>query len=75
MCRWQLKHSGLLSLFKQSQKNDLAIREFQGVVVRSGDALIDLAEDRGLVLDSAFGPRPQTYSFNLVCEGQLSAGQ
>ena len=74
-CRWQLKHSGLLSLEKQSQKNDLAVREFQGVVVSPGDALIDLAEDRGLVLDSAAVPRPQTYPFNLVCEGQLCAGQ
>ena len=38
MCRRQLKHSGLLSLVKQSQKNDLAVREFQGVMVRPGDA-------------------------------------
>jgi hypothetical protein len=75
MCRWQLKHSGLLSLLKQSQKNDLAVREFQSVVVRPGDALIDLAKDRSLVLDSAAVPRPQTYPFNLVCEGQLCAGQ
>ena len=74
-CRWQLKHSGLLSLLKQSQKNDLAVREFQGVMVRPGDALIDLAKDRGLVLDSARVPRPQAYPFNLVCEGQLRAGQ
>jgi hypothetical protein len=75
MCRWQLKHSGLLSLLKQSQKNDLAVREFQGVVVRPGDVLIDLAEDRGLVFDSAGGPRPQTYPSNLVGEGQLCARQ
>ena len=75
MCRRQLKHSGLLSLVKQSQKNDLAVREFQGVMVRPWDALIDLAEDRGLVLDSAAVPRPQTYSSNLICEGQLCAGQ
>jgi hypothetical protein len=74
-CRWQLKHRGLLSLLKQSQKNDLAVREFQGVMVRPGDALIDLAKDRGLVLDSAAVPRPQTYPFNLACEGQLCAGQ
>jgi hypothetical protein len=38
---------------KQSQKNNLAVREFQGVMVRPRDALIDLAKDRGLVLDSA----------------------
>ena len=44
--RWQLKHGGLLSLLKQSQKNDLAVREFQSVVVRPGNALIDLAERR-----------------------------
>ena len=75
MCRWQLKHSGLLSLLKQSQKNDLAVREFQSVVVRPGDALIGLAKDRSLVLDSAAVPRPQTYSSNLICEGQLCAGQ
>ena len=43
-------------------------------MVRPGDALIDLAKDRGLVLDSAGVPRPQTYPFNLVCEGQLRAG-
>ena len=49
MCRWQLKHSGLLSLVKQSQKNDLAVREFQSVVVRPGNPLIDLAKDRRLV--------------------------
>ena len=35
-CRWQLKHGGLLSLLKQIQKNDLAIREFQGVMVCRG---------------------------------------
>ena len=75
MCRWQLKHSGLLSLVKQSQKNDLPVREFQGVMVGPGDALIDLAKDRGFVLYSASIPRPQTYPFNLVCEGQLCAGQ
>ena len=74
-CRRQLKHSGLLSLVKQSQKNNLAVREFQGVVVRSGNALIDLAEDRRLLLDSAAVPRPQTRPFNLVCEGQFCAGQ
>ena len=73
MCRRQLKHSGLLSLVKQSQKNDLAVRELQSVVVRPGNALIDLAEDRRLVLDSAAVPRPQTYPFNLVREGQLCA--
>jgi hypothetical protein len=72
---WQLKHSGLLPLVKQSQKNNLAVREFQGVVVRPGDALIDLAEDRRLVLDSAAVPGPQTYPFNFLCEGQLCAGQ
>jgi len=75
MYRWQLKHSGLLSLVKQSQKNDLTVREFQSVVVRPGDALIDLAKDRSLVLDSAAVPRPQTYPFNLVCEGQLRSGK
>jgi hypothetical protein len=69
MCRWQLKHSGLLSLVKQSQKNDLAVREFQSVVVRPGNPLIDLAKDRRLVLDSAAVPRPRTYPFNLVCKG------
>jgi hypothetical protein len=51
---------------KQSQKNDLAVREFQGVMVRLRDALIDLAENRGLVPDSAGGPRPQTYPSYLV---------
>ena len=62
MCRWQLKHIGLLSLLKQSQKNNLAVREFQGVMVRPRDALIDLAKDRGLVLDSAGVPRPLLFS-------------
>jgi len=75
MYRWQLKHGGLLSLVKQSQKNDLTVREFQSVVVRPRDTLIDLAKDRGLVLDSAGVPRPQTYPSNLVREGQLCAGQ
>jgi hypothetical protein len=73
--RWQLKHGGLLSLLKQIQKNDLAVREFQGVMVCPRDALIDLAKDRGLVLDGAAIPRPQTYPSNLVREGQLCAGQ
>ena len=75
MCLRQLKHSGLLCLVKQSQKHDLAAGEFQGVMVRPGNALIDLAEDRRLALDSAAVPRPQTYPFNRVCEGQLCAGQ
>jgi hypothetical protein len=75
MCRRQLKYSGLLCLVKQSQKHDLAVGEFQGVMVRPGDALIDLAEDRRLVLDSAGIPRPQTYPSNLVREEQLCAGQ
>ena len=44
-------------------------------MVRPGDALIDLAKDRGPVLDIAGVPGPETYPSNLVCEGQLRAGQ
>jgi hypothetical protein len=40
----------LLSLVKQSQKNDLTVRA-GSVVVRPRDAPIDLAKDCGLVLD------------------------
>jgi hypothetical protein len=32
-CRWQLKHSGVLSLFQQCQQNNPAIRKFQGIVM------------------------------------------
>jgi hypothetical protein len=38
------------------------------------DALIDLAKDRGLVLDGAAIPRPQTYPSNLVAKDNSVPG-
>ena len=64
----------MLALLQKGQKNDGPIWEFQRVVMGVRDFLIDLSEDRSLMLYStvALGPRTQTPDF--VCEGQLCTG-
>jgi hypothetical protein len=53
------------------QQHGLAIRKFQRVVMMQGIVLVDLPEDRGLVVDNVCSPGPFMYAPNLVCEGKL----
>src|SRR5262249_54175691 len=67
----QLQNRGLLAFFQERQKNDLAIRKFQRVVMVRLLVLIDLAKNRGLVVDHALTPRPHAYQPNLLRKGLL----
>jgi len=47
-----------LPFHQVSQQDDLTIRKFQRIVMGVRAVYIDLPEDRGLVVDSIFAPRP-----------------
>ena len=68
----QLENGRLLTLFQERQQHDLPIWEFHRIVMVHRIVLIDLPEDRGLVVDNLLTPRPQTYAPNFFCEGQSS---
>jgi hypothetical protein len=58
--RGQLKNRSLLSLTEERQEYDLTIWKFQSIVVRGDLLLVDLSEDRRLVLHYFFAPSEQT---------------
>ena len=66
----------MLTFCQGCQQNDLAVWEFQRVVMAPRIVWVDLPEDRGLVAaDLFFTPRPETFAPNLVCKGQLRPWQ
>jgi hypothetical protein len=60
----------LLTLFQECQKNNLAVREFQSVMVDRALAGIDLPKDCGLVINSR-SPWPHGCSPYFLGKGQL----
>src|SRR5262245_46308739 len=71
----QLKHGCLLALLKKRQQDDVAVWEFQRVMVCAQDLFVDLTENGSLVFDRALTPRPRTYTPHFLCEGKFSTGQ
>jgi hypothetical protein len=58
-CRRQLQNGRLLALKQSCQERDPAIRKFQRIVMRRNLLLVDLPEDRCLVLDYFIAPSYQ----------------
>jgi hypothetical protein len=58
--RRQLQNGRLLALKQSCQERDPAIRKFQRIVMRRNLLLVDLPEDRCLVLDYFIAPSYQT---------------
>ena len=73
--RRQLKDRGLLTLVQQREQHDLPIRKFQRVVMRRQPFLVDLSENRALVVEHLGAPRQKAGRFapNFVDKGQLGS--
>jgi hypothetical protein len=67
----QLQNSRLLALLEECQKDDLAIRKFQSVMMDCLFVFIDLPKDCGLVLAGSPSPWPQAHPLNFLFKGQL----
>jgi hypothetical protein len=57
--RRQLQNGCLLALTQSCQRHDLAIREFQRIVMRRNSVFVDLPKDRCLMLDYFIAPSHQ----------------
>jgi hypothetical protein len=64
----QLQYGRPLSFFQRVQENDLAVWEFQRVVMTYGVLSVDLSKDRYLVFDYALGGWQGGPTPNLVSE-------
>ena len=73
--RRQLQNGRLLALLEECQKDDLPVREFQGVVMDRWPILVDLAKYRRAVPDNALNPGKGTLFCNLLRKRQLGPWQ
>src|SRR5205823_4864075 len=62
-----LKNRGQLSSLQVCQQRDLAVGEFECIVMGPPLVQIDLTEDRGFMVDNWLRP----YAHNFACERQL----
>jgi hypothetical protein len=76
LCR-KLQHGRFLALAKLGQEDDLAVREFQRIVMDVRRLLVDLAEDRRVVFDvlDAAAEEARRFDRNLFRESDLRSRQ
>ena len=76
---WQLQHGGALACTNVRHQDDLAIREFQGVMMRAGIVGVYLSETGHAVTHRGSPPEKElksgNYPFDLALKDNFCAGQ
>jgi hypothetical protein len=71
----QLQHGGVLASGQFRHHNDLAVRQFQAIMVDVALLLIDLPEPGNLMREPLVAEAIGAFAFHILCKGKLRPGE